>query len=113
MKNNVLESYTGILLSCLLLLISCSPDDEGSKPSLDLTEIGLVTEATANCTSSITSDGGFPIKACGVCWNTEPYPTINNYKTSDTYGEEFSSMMTNLRPNTTYYVRAYATNILV
>jgi len=100
-----------LLISCLLLLISCSPDEGGSKPNLGLTEIGLITEATVNCTTLITSDGGTPIKACGVCWNTVPYPTIANNKTSDTYGTgDYSSTLTNLSPNTTYYVRAYATN---
>jgi uncharacterized protein (TIGR02145 family) len=65
------------------------------------------------CGGSITDDGGAPIAARGVCWNTSPEPTIGIHHTTDGSGTgNFSSSISNLSPNTTYYVRAYATNIL-
>jgi uncharacterized protein (TIGR02145 family) len=62
---------------------------------------------------NITDDGGSPITVRGVCWSNNTEPTIVNYKTTDGSGTgTFSSNITNLQPNTTYYVRAYATNVI-
>jgi len=100
-----------LIVSSLFLLSSCTPEDNYSKPVLGSTEIGIITEATANCTSMITSDGGYNITERGVCWSTTQNPTIEDNKTSDAYGTgEYTSTITNLSPSTTYYVRAYATN---
>ena len=50
--------------------------------------------------------------AKGLCFSTTINPTINNNHTSDGTGSgSFSSTLTGLTLNTTYYVRAYATNI--
>ena len=58
----------------------------------------------------ITSDGGSPVTARGVCWSTSPNPTINNSKTTDGIGTgTFTSTFSGLNTLTTYYVRAYAT----
>ncbi|MHB9142711.1 MAG: fibrobacter succinogenes major paralogous domain-containing protein, partial [Paludibacter sp.] len=47
----------------------------------------------------------------GVCWNTTGNPTTSNFKTIDGSGNgTFTSSITGLTVNTTYYVRAYATN---
>jgi uncharacterized protein YjdB len=71
----------------------------------------LVTETTAISGGDITSDGSTPIIARGVCYNTTPLPTINDNKTIDSIGSgKFKSNITGLTPNTTYYLRAYATN---
>lgn len=60
---------------------------------------------------NVTSDGGSSITARGVCWNTSPNPTIANSRTTDGDGMgSFTSTLTGLLPNTTYHVRAYATN---
>lgn len=62
---------------------------------------------------NITSDGNSTITARGVCWSTSPAPTINDDKTNDGIGSgNFTSNLSNLKPNTTYYLRAYATNVL-
>jgi uncharacterized protein (TIGR02145 family) len=46
-----------------------------------------------------------------VCWNTTQNPTTANYKTTDGTGAgSFTSNITGLTANTTYYVRAWATN---
>ena len=52
------------------------------------------------------------ITARGVCWSsTNSTPTISNSISNNGTGiGSFSSSMTGLLPNTTYYVRAYATN---
>lgn len=63
----------------------------------NITNLGNVTSATQH----------------GHVWSTRNQPTINDNKTSlgtaNTIGS-YHSTMTGLAPNTTYYVRAYATN---
>jgi uncharacterized protein (TIGR02145 family) len=59
----------------------------------------------------VTSDGGSEIIVFGVCWSTSPNPTISHNKTSYNTGiGSYTSIITGLTENTTYYVRAYATN---
>jgi len=67
---------------------------------------------TANTGGTITSDGGSPITAKGVCWSISPSPTlgVSNFTTNGTGTATFSSSVTGLTGSTTYYVRAYATN---
>jgi hypothetical protein len=60
---------------------------------------------------NVTADGGADITARGICWSTSQTPTISGNHTTDGTGTgSFTSTMTGLTPNTTYYVRAYATN---
>jgi hypothetical protein len=57
-------------------------------------------------------DGGSPVTQRGVCWNTAPQPTIaNNISVEGAGLGSFTSILNNLEPNTTYYYRAFATNI--
>ena len=52
------------------------------------------------------------ITARGVCWSTSPNPTIADSHTVDGSGTgNFNSSIIGLSPSTTYYVRAYATNV--
>jgi len=69
------------------------------------------TTATGN--GNITDLGSPDPTQHGVCWNTTGSPTIGDSKTEEgpaTATGPFTSSMTGLSPNTTYYVRAYATN---
>lgn len=79
--------------------------------TLTTTGISKITQFSAQSGGSVSSDGGAEIIAKGVCWNTNPDPTLDNYKTNDGIGAgTFTSNLIGLNPNTTYYVRAYATN---
>lgn len=74
--------------------------------------IQSITQKTATSGGNITNDGGATITSRGVCWsNTTSSPTIYNSKTVDGSGTgTFTSSLTGLSANTTYYVRAYASN---
>ena len=66
---------------------------------------------TASSGGRIIDNGGSKITAKGVVWNTTGTPTIFDSKTVDSaYEEVFISNLTDLNPNTIYYLRAYATN---
>ena len=78
--------------------------------SLTTSSITGITTSTAICGGNITDDWGETITARGVCWSTFSNPTIYNDHTSDGTGTgEFSSSLSGLMSNTTYYVKAYAT----
>ena len=71
------------------------------------------TRAIVLSGGKIFTDGGSAVTARGVVWNTSENPTIakNKGKTTDGTGVgSFISNITGLTKNTTYYVRAYATN---
>ena len=68
-----------------------------------------ITTAASGC--NITNDGGSPVTLRGVCWSTSRNPTTANLKTTDGTGTGvFTSNLTGLTANTTYYLRAYAIN---
>ena len=70
-----------------------------------------VKDVTAISGGDITSDGGAPITARGVCWQAWGTPTISDSHSDDGPGTgTFPSALTGLKYGTTYYVRAYATN---
>jgi len=77
------------------------------------TEVSSITHNSAMSGGNITDDGGASILERGVCWNTSQNPTLSNEHTSDGNGTgSFTSSLTGLTHNTTYYVKAYATNSL-
>lgn len=73
--------------------------------------VSEITATSARCGGEVLSDGGSQVIRRGVCWSIEHNPTIDNDHTVDGSGlGSFDSFLDNLTPNTTYYVRAYATN---
>lgn len=91
------------------LLFACKPETE--KPTVVTKSVEEITETTANVVAEVVADGGAEVTERGVCWSTEQNPTIEDNKTIDGSGVgTFTSNLNNLAPQTTYYVRAYATN---
>ena len=81
------------------------------EPTVVTVSVSEVTETTAVTGGNVTSDGGGEVSARGVCWSTSQEPTVEGSHTTDGTGTgEFVSNLTDLNDNTTYYVRAYATN---
>lgn len=83
-----------------------------STPTLTTLAINSITTNSGVGGGNITSDGGAVITARGIVWSTSQNPTTANSKTTNEIGiGNFTSSITSLSANTTYYVRAYATNI--
>jgi len=81
-------------------------------PTLSTSAVSSLGTTTATSGGNISDDGGATVTARGVVWSTNPTPVISlSTKTSNGTGTgTFSSSLTSLSPNTTYYVRAFATN---
>ena len=91
------------------LLLACKPEAE--KPTVVTASVEDVTETTAKVVGQVTADGGADVTERGVCWNTESNPEITNNRIVEGTGlGTFTAELTDLESNTTYYVRAYATN---
>ncbi len=82
-------------------------------PDVKTLEAFNITEASAMISCDIASNGGAAVIASGVCWGTSSGPTVTlSTKTTDgTLLGQFTSSITGLTATTTYYVRAYATNV--
>ncbi len=82
-----------------------------SLPTVTTSSVSSITSSTATCGGNVTNDGNATVTARGVCWSTSHNPTVSNSHTTDGSGTgSFTSSITGLSANTTYYVRAYATN---
>ena len=82
---------------------------EPSAPTIKIDSIGDLWDTHAKAYVTMAFDGGAQISKMGICWSTQSHPTIqDNKKEVQTKTSVFD--MISLRPNTTYYVRAYAEN---
>jgi hypothetical protein len=101
----------------LITFTNCSktniPTNTINVPVLITVSVTSVTQTSAESGGNIISDGGATVTIHGVCWNIKHNPTTDNNKTINGSGiGNFTSSITGLVANTTYYVRAYATNVL-
>jgi uncharacterized protein (TIGR02145 family) len=89
-----------------------TPPQTVNPPTVKTTAPSSITASAANSGGTISSDGGSVVTRKGVCWSAKHNPTISDQKTTDSSGfGTFVSKITGLSPGSTYYIRAYATNI--
>lgn len=71
-----------------------------------------IGSSTANSGGNVTSTGGTTLTARGIVYGTAASPTLANFKVTDggTGTGSYTSAIAGLAANTTYHVRAYATN---
>ena len=82
-----------------------------SVPSLTTNAITSITTSSAQSGGNVTNDGNSTVTSKGICWSTSSGPTtLNNFSNNGGGTGQFTSNLTNLSSNTTYYVRAYASN---
>ena len=84
-----------------------------TKPTVTTTVISGATPYLAVSGGNVTADGGLPVTARGVVWNTASEPSVTSkvgITTDGTGTGSFTSQITNLLPGTTYYLRSYATS---
>jgi uncharacterized protein (TIGR02145 family) len=115
MKNRIWSSFL-IMMGLMAFSPCCKKENEQVQvqpPVLKTNNVDSITPNAANCGGYVASEGGAAVTAKGVCWSTNQNPTISDFKTYDGIGPGiFKSQITGLTATTTYYVKAYATNIL-
>lgn len=100
------NSYAGILERLLHIEQTLF-----TTPTLTTSAVTAVTIDKAACGGTVTNDGGMNVTVRGLCWNTTGTPTVADSKTISGSGTgAFTDTLRSLIHNTTYYVRAYATN---
>lgn len=116
-----------IVLSAIViaftLFISCKKKDKDPEPqpvpksgpvpyaTLSTNAISTITGTSAIGGGNVEFDGGSAINTVGVCWDTTSHLSISKPHTTNAGSTgSYTSAITGLLPNTTYYVRAYATN---
>ena len=96
----------------------------GDTPDDPDNPISITTKPAINISYSSAESGGAIIvgfafaNTYGVCYNTTGAPTLNDQYTIDNHyfpnndasSSDYTSLLTDLQPNTTYYVRAYVTS---
>ena len=83
-------------------------------PVVTTTAVHSVTPSSAISGGTVVYDGGLLVSDCGICWSTEPSPSLDDQFISGGAGTgDFVCNLTDLEANTQYYVRAYATNSTV
>ncbi|HEX5155296.1 MAG TPA: sulfatase-like hydrolase/transferase [Parafilimonas sp.] len=72
----------------------------------------FINDSSLKLKDTIKANGGSTVTASGAVWGTKPNPKISssNHTSTETLQGPFSTIITGLTPNTTYYIRAYATN---
>ena len=80
-------------------------------PTVNTVEIREVTAVSAKCVGNVSANGGAEVTDKGVCWSVTPNPNLSNQHVSAGTGiGSYEVDLSGLAPNTTYHVRAYATN---
>ncbi len=80
-------------------------------PTVTTAEVTEVTANSAQCGGEVTADGDSEVTERGICWSTNANPTLtDNHVAAGAGTGTFIAAVSGLQANTTYHVRAYATN---
>jgi hypothetical protein len=94
-----------------ILVLSCTDQEEMEFPSITTTSITSITNNRASSGGTVSNNGGSTLLSIGVCWNTSPNPTIDDSILLDsTGGSNFTSDISGLNADTTYFIRSFAAN---
>lgn len=81
------------------------------RPLVYTSSVDEINYHSAEVHGKVLSHGASMVTAYGVCWSTSPQPTLaDNHTTNTNLEDGFYETLTGLTPNTTYFVRTYATN---
>jgi hypothetical protein len=112
MKNLILKIIVVVLVT---ISFSCTKKEVVlTAPMITTTDVNVLNDTSVTSGGNITSDGGSSITIRGIVWDISSNPTIIlSTKTNDGSGiGVFNSSISSLKPATTYYIRAYATNTI-
>lgn len=99
-----------ILIPLALALLGCDAENDRTDSQLSVVtgEITNITSHTANGSGSIQTNQ--MILSRGICWAVAADPSLSDNHIDDASGQDaFTVPITGLMPETTYFVRSYAT----
>jgi uncharacterized protein (TIGR02145 family) len=115
-RNYLLSFLTPGAIIGILFSWSCKKEDPFEEPAFVTTSVvAEIGSVSAKGGGNISDDVGITVTARGIVWSSSGNPTLadNEGFTEDGAGAgEFTSDITGLTTETTYYVRAYAINNL-
>ena len=80
-------------------------------PQVQMNEITNIQLTSALLSAKLLFNGNDTATIKGFCWGEQPEPTIDDSQTAiDTLSDDFTYLLSNLKDETQYYVRAYAQN---
>lgn len=105
---NCINGQTSELSACATVLQTL--------PIVVTHEVSNVGQNSATVRGEVSDNGNGVITQYGFCYSTIPHPTLTtgyyHYMNADVDGEFSMDISYGMSPQTTYYVRAYATNSL-
>jgi len=113
MRNIVYKCFCVALF--FFLVSGCKKEDD-PQPTKALAEVSTspvesVTFNSARAGGNVLNDGNAEIISRGICYDINPNPDKYDFTVSSGNGTgSFSVDLSNLQPNTQYFIRAYATN---
>jgi len=91
--------------------VSFTTDEEPTAPTVSTGDVTSITANSATAAGNVTNEGTASVTERGICWSTSENPTTSDsHSSSGTGTGSYTVNLTNLSANTTYHVRAYATN---
>src|SRR5688572_20661220 len=111
-----------LIIVVILSITSCSKNNSNPQPTppgppvptapvMGSSSAGQIAKTYAVVTGNITSSGNTTLSAKGFCWSKTPNVSLSNsFIVSSVSGNTFTDTVKGLAFNTTYYLRAYATN---
>lgn len=118
---NSMKSVAAMMLTVAMMFVAgCKPEDDpnngGGNNGNNDTDVRVttytpqdITATTAKCGGDVIVVQGLSLNELGVCWSTEPNPTIENaHVFTSNWREPYVCTIVGLMPDTKYHVRAYA-----
>ncbi|MBS3913878.1 MAG: DUF1566 domain-containing protein [Bacteroidetes bacterium] len=97
-----------------ILFFGCKEDNKDSGSTLPVVNTILVSSVTADSAivnGEILNEGNSAVLKRGFCWDTASTPDIGDDTSVNATGlGTFNHVLTGLKSNTKYFIRAYATN---
>ena len=107
-KKNLSITSVMALLCLAMVFTACRKKPKG-EITVTTNPVTNITNCSAVSGGTVSYTGAFTIGGRGICYGESPNPTVEDVYTKDYAGVgDFVSTIANLRPNTRYYVRAYA-----
>lgn len=116
MSNTLINKFSTQILALAYVLLSTvlqSCEDPGELPQVSTIPVDMIARTSAVVGGTILDEGSDSITDKGFCWSLEVEPDLSDHTSENIWpDDDIEWMMRGLLPNTTYFVRAYATNSL-